>query len=96
MMNENQTEYPVFKGLQRPLEMFGFKGRYITWAVITIGSTLISIMLFATIFNFLVGFLIGLACFITGALKLFLAQRKGLYHKKVDKGLYIYARRRQI
>ena len=32
---DNYTDYPMFKGLQRPLEFMGLQGRYITWAAIT-------------------------------------------------------------
>ena len=31
--NNDYPEYPVFKGLQRPLEFMGLRGRYIYWAV---------------------------------------------------------------
>ena len=30
-------EYPMFKGLQRPLEFMGIQGRYIYWAAGAIG-----------------------------------------------------------
>ena len=29
---ERFPDYPIFKGLQRPLEFFGLQGRYIYWA----------------------------------------------------------------
>ena len=35
MANESQEQYPdypVFKGLQKPLEFMGLRGRYIYWA----------------------------------------------------------------
>ena len=36
-VNTSYPEYPVFKGLQRPLEFMGLRGRYITWAAIAAG-----------------------------------------------------------
>ena len=32
-------DYPVFKGLQRPLELMGIQGRYIYWAAGTAGGS---------------------------------------------------------
>lgn len=32
---ELSKAYPMFKGLQRPLEFMGLQGRYITWAAVT-------------------------------------------------------------
>ena len=30
--DERYLDYPLFKGLQRPLELMGLQGRYIYWA----------------------------------------------------------------
>lgn len=39
-VNENQyVSYPMFNGLQKPLEFMGFQGRYITWAACEICHT---------------------------------------------------------
>ena len=35
---EHYPDYPLFKGLQRPLEFMGIQGRYIYWAAATIGT----------------------------------------------------------
>ena len=35
--NHQYVSYPMFKGLQKPLEFMGFQGRYITWAAATVG-----------------------------------------------------------
>lgn len=32
---EHYPDYPLFKGLQRPLEFMGIQGRYIYWAAAT-------------------------------------------------------------
>ena len=57
-------EYPMFKGLQRPLEFMGIQGRYIYWAA--------------------------------GAALILLKQRKGLHSKKNDKGVFVYARSKEL
>ena len=40
---DSYTDYPMFKGLQRPLEFMGLQGRYITWAVIGLAFAVVSI-----------------------------------------------------
>ena len=42
---ESYTAYPMFKGLQRPLEFMGLQGRYITWAAITAAVGILGFML---------------------------------------------------
>ena len=37
-MTMNQEGYPVFKGLQKPLEFMGIRGRFLTLAAAAIGS----------------------------------------------------------
>ena len=32
------ADFPVFKGLQKPLDFMGFQGRYICWAAGTAGG----------------------------------------------------------
>ena len=54
---DNYTDYPMFKGLQRPLEFMGLQGRYITWAAITAAVGILGFMLVYA----LTGFIIGLA-----------------------------------
>ena len=43
-------DYPVFRGLQRPLEMMGLQGRYIYWAAGTAGGA---------VCGFIIGYLIA-------------------------------------
>lgn len=42
---DNYTDYPMFKGLQRPLEFMGLQGRYITWAAITAAVGILGFLL---------------------------------------------------
>ena len=48
-------DYPVFKGLQKPLEFLGLRGRYIYWAAATVGGGLLSFLIGYIVFGFLVG-----------------------------------------
>ena len=39
------TAYPVFKGLQKPLEFLGIQGRYIYWAAGTAGGAIVGFII---------------------------------------------------
>lgn len=97
MSSEDQEKiqnYPVFKGLQKPLEFMGLKGRYIYWAAATIGGGLLSFLISYIIFGFLVG-LILLTCILGfGGAMTFIKQHKGLHSKKSPKGIFIFAHSR--
>ena len=75
-------DYPLFKGLQRPLELMGLQGRYIYWAAGVAGGAI-------------VGFVAGLVVLATvlsaGIVLIILKQRKGLHSKNVKRGVYVYA-----
>ena len=44
--NHQYVNYPMFKGLQKPLEFMGFQGRYITWAATTVGGGIGAALIF--------------------------------------------------
>lgn len=79
-------DYPIFKGLQRPLEFFGLQGRYIYWAAATAGGS---------VAGFILGFVAGLVLLVlavaVGGVLIVMKQRKGLHSKKSDSGIFIYA-----
>lgn len=83
MINDGRyPDYPLFKGLQRPLELMGLQGRYIYWAAGVAGGAI-------------VGFVAGLVVLATvlsaGIVLIILKQRKGLHSKNVKRGVYVYA-----
>lgn len=90
------TEYPVFKGLQKPLEFMGIQGRYIYWAAVTIGGAIVGFI----ILYLLVGFLSGLITLViigaSGAALIFVKQKKGLHSKKIEKGVFVYAYSKKV
>ena len=89
-------DFPVFKGLQRPLEMMGLQGRYIYWAAATAGGAVCGFIIGYRIAGFLVGLGILTAALGVGGVMIFVKQRKGLHSKTVDKGIFIFARSRNI
>ena len=95
--NENRyPSYPIFKGLQKPIEFMGIQGRYIYWAAGTIGAAIISLIIGYCIFGFMVG-LVGLVISLSIGIGLIMfKQRKGLHTKNIDKGDFVYAHSKRI
>lgn len=83
-------EYPMFKGLQRPLEFLGLQGRYITWAAITAGTAILGFMIVYAILGFIVALIYAVINISTGFGLILVKQKKGLHSKKSDTGIYIY------
>lgn len=82
--------YPMFKGLQKPLEFMGIQGRYITWAAIAVGGAILGFIIAYCIFGFVVGLIVLAVSLLAGAALIFFKQKKGL-HTKEDRGVFIYA-----
>ena len=83
--------YPMFKGLQKPLEFLGIQGRYITWAAIAVGGAILGFIIAYCIFGFVVGLIVLAVSLLAGAALIFFKQKKGLHTKKEDRGVFIYA-----
>ena len=90
--DERFPDYPLFKGLQRPLEFMGIQGRYIYWAAGAIGGAIVGFMVAYCLSGFLAGLIVLVAALGCGAALILLKQRKGLHSKKNDKGVFVYAR----
>lgn len=88
--------YPVFKGLQKPLEFMGIQGRYIYWAAAAAGGAIIGFILGYCLLGFVAG-LISLVGFLgVGAALIMVKQRKGLHTKKEYRGIFVYACSKRI
>lgn len=90
------ADYPVFKGLQKPLEFMGFQGRYIYWAAGTVGGAIVGFIIAYCLVGFVVGLAVLVVAISAGVALIFLKQRKGLHTKKSDQGVYIYARDKSL
>ena len=94
--DERYPDYPLFKGLQRPLEMMGLQGRYIYWAAGAAGGAIVGFIIAYCLLGFVAG-LVGLVAILsTGIMLIILKQRKGLHSKKNDRGVYVYANSRKV
>ena len=54
-MSNHQPNYPVYRGLQRPLVFKSFKGQYIYWGLGSILLALLTAMLVSSLVNILTG-----------------------------------------
>ncbi|MDD4534578.1 MAG: DUF4133 domain-containing protein [Prevotella sp.] len=84
-------DYPLFKGLQKPLEFMGIQGRYIYWAAGAIGGAIVGFILAYCLIGFIAGLIALVASISIGAALIIIKQRKGLHTKKDDQGVFIYA-----
>lgn len=94
--NTNYPDYPMFKGLQKPLEFMGLQGRYVYWAAGTAGGALAGFMIGYFITGFLLGFLLFTVILGVGAALILIKQKLGLHSKKRDKGIFVYVHNRKI
>ena len=78
----NYQDYPVFKGLQRPLEFLGFQGRYIVGFII--GYVAIGFIAALVLCTLILAF---------GGVMTFLKQRKGLHSKNEENGVFVISHR---
>lgn len=86
----NQDGFPVFKGLQKPLEFMGIRGRFLTLAAVAIGVSFVGFIVFSIALGKLAGFIAMLVMAAAGMATIFVKQRGGLHSKKRAKGIYIY------
>ena len=85
-MTMNQEGYPVFKGLQKPLEFMGIRGRFLTLAAAAVGGFIV----FSIILGKLAGFIAMLVMAVAGLVVIYVKQRGGLHNKRRSKGIFIY------
>ena len=96
MTEEQYQDYPIFKGLQKPLEFMGVQGRYIYWAAGAIGGAIVGFILAYCLIGFVAGLIALVVSLGAGAAFIFMKQKKGLHSKKEDKGVFIYARSKKV
>lgn len=89
---ENEhPEYPVFMGLQKPLEFMGIQGRYIYWAAGAVGGAIIGFIIAYCLLGFVAGLIVLVISIGSGTSLIMLKQKRGLHSKKIDRGVFVYA-----
>lgn len=74
--------YPVFKGLQRPLEFMGIRGRFLYYIAGAVGGGFFGYIICAIFINQIIGLVFLFIVGVGGYLASFFLQRKGLHAKK--------------
>lgn len=96
LQEKEYVSYPVFKGLQKPLEFMGIQGRYIYWAAAAAGGAIIGFILGYCLIGIVAGLVILVGFLGIGAALIMIRQRKGLHTKKEPKGVFVYACSKRI
>jgi hypothetical protein len=82
--------YPVFKGLQKPLEFFGIRGKFLIYAAASIGLGFVAFLIVAFLADKLFGLLALLVVTGAGVGFIFIKQKQGLHSKQTYKGIVVY------
>lgn len=94
-MTMSKEGYPVFKGLQKPLEFMGIRGRFLTLAAVAIGVSFVGFIVFSIALGKIAGFIAMLVMAVAGLVVIYIKQRGGLHNKRRAKGIYVYKNMRQ-
>ena len=86
----NPHGFPIFKGLQKPLEFMGIRGRFLTLAAAGIGVSFIGFIVFSILLSKLAGFIAMIVMAITSLITIYIKQRSGLHNKRRHKGVFVY------
>lgn len=82
--------FEVFRGLQRPLEFMGIKGRFLIFFAVAIGGSFLLFLMAAALFSKVVGFLVMLGFAALSTITIFIKQKQGLHSKKRENTVFIY------
>lgn len=89
-MNRYDYYFPVFKGMQKPLEFMGLRGRFIVLAAAGIGIGFLGYVILMMIFGQIIGIsflaIAALVSFVTMKVK----QKQGLHNKKKSRDCLVY------
>lgn len=81
--------FPVYRGLQKPLEFMGLRGRYVYVGIGTVGGSILSFIIAYLIAGFWVAFILTLLMLSSGGIWILIRQKKGLHTKPSRSGIYI-------
>ena len=72
----NQEGYPVFKGLQKPLEFMGIRGRFLTLAAAAIGVSFVGFIGFSIALGKVAGFIAMMVMALVGLITIYIKPEK--------------------
>ena len=88
-MEVNYNGYPVFKGLQRPLEFMGIRGRFLYYVAGAIAGAFFGYILCAIFVGQLVGFIVLVLVALGGYGASRVMQTHGMHSKPRSKDIYV-------
>ena len=89
-MKTQRRQYPVFKGLQKPLEFMGIRGRFLTLAAAAVGASFLGFIVSSIIIGKIGGFIVMVVLIAGGLATIYIKQKGGLHNKRRDRGIFIY------
>lgn len=89
-------QYPIYKGLQKPLSYKGLKGRFIGWGAAALCAGLLLGGLSGAFINMYVGSVVTILSIVAMFSLIFFHQKKGLHTKRRDRGIFIQPSRLKI
>ncbi|RZM19026.1 MAG: DUF4133 domain-containing protein [Pedobacter sp.] len=82
--------YPIYKGLEQPLSYRGLKGKYIGWGIGSLVCGLFAGGIIGAVSNLYIGVFLTTLLSGGGFGYTLYRQKKGLYNKKRDQGLFVH------
>lgn len=89
-MRPDEYYFPVFKGLQKPLEFLGLRGRFLIYAASAIGISFLGCCIFFVLISQVVGLIYLLVSAGVSLLYIYIKQKQGLHSKKRSKDYLMY------
>lgn len=83
-------KFPIYKGLQKPLEFKGLKGKYIYWAVGSLLTGLVLGALTISLLNMWLGAIVLVGCIAGGLVFIASKQKHGLHSKAISRSYFIH------
>lgn len=84
-----EEKHRLYKGLQRPLVFKTFKGKFIFWAAGSLAAAVFGAGIVSSVVNSFAGIVTLVLIAIPSLLYTISEQKKGLYRKKRDEGIFI-------
>ena len=83
-------KFPIYKGLQKPLQFRGFKGKYIYWGVGSLLAGLVLGALTMSLVNMWLGAIVLIGSIVGGLLYIAGRKKKGRHSKSSGRSVYVH------
>jgi len=86
---EDYPSYPVYKGLQLPLEFMGIRGRFLKLYAVILGVAFLGAFLSQGLIGSLGSIALAVVAAAAGFLYVRIEQKKGLHKKRKEYGVFV-------